>query len=98
MTWAILGPYLIVMAVILTVGNFAFAMVITPTSTYSRGYDYSEQKKWHARISLAAIAWPLVIPVALLYAVVRIPGWMVKLVKAADLPPLRSKPTTKETK
>ena len=68
---------------------------------YNRPYYEWEKKlakKWHARISLAAIAWPLVIPVALLYAVVRIPGWMVKLVKAADLPPLRSKPTTKETK
>ena len=92
MTWAILGPYLIVVAVILTVGNFAVSTTLVP---YSRGYDYSEQKKWHARISLAAIAWPLVIPAALLYAVVRIPGWMVK---AADLPPIRSKPTTKETK
>ena len=94
MTWAILGPYLIVMAVILTVGNFAVSMTLVPY------YEWEKKlaKKWHARISLAAIAWPLVVPVALLYAVVRIPGWMVKLVKAADLPPLRSKPTTKETK
>lgn len=94
MTWAILGPYLIVMAVILTVGNFAVEVSILPINKRERQLA----NKWHARVSLAAIAWPLVIPVALLYAVVRIPGWMVKLVKAADLPPLRSKPTTKETK
>ena len=94
MTWAILGPYLIVMAVILAVGNFCVTTAINP---YYEGAK-KLAKKWHARISLAAIAWPLVIPVALLYAVVMIPGWMVKLVKAADLPPLRSKPTTKETK
>lgn len=94
MTWAILGPYLIVMAVILAVGNFAVSTTLVPY------YEWEKRlaKKWHARVSLAAIAWPLVIPVALLYAVVRVPGWMVKLVKAADLPPLRSKPTTKETK
>ena len=94
MTWAILGPYLIVLVVILTVGNIAVSVTIAPY--YER--EKRLAKKWHARINLAAIAWPLVIPVALLYAVVRIPGWMVKMVKTADLPPLRSKPTTKETK
>ena len=94
MTWAILGPYLIVLMLIAGIGNLAVTIHINPY------YEWEKKlaKKWHARISLAAIAWPLVIPAALLYAVVRIPGWMVKLVKAADLPPLRSKPTTKETK
>ena len=94
MTWAILGPYLIVLMLIAGIGNFWVTIAIAPY------YEWEKKlaKKWHARISLAAIAWPLVIPAALLYAVVRIPGWMVKLVKAADLPPLRSKPTTKETK
>lgn len=94
MTWMILGPYLIVMAVILGVGNFAVTITIAPY------YEWEKKlaKKWHARVSLAAIAWPLVIPAAIVYAGVRTPGWMVKLVKAADLPPLRSTPTTKETR
>ena len=94
MTWAILGPYLIGLGFITFLGNFWVTTAIAPY------YEWEKKlaKKWHARISLAAIAWPLVITVALLYAVVRIPGWMVKLVKAADLPPLRSKLTTKETK
>ncbi len=94
MTWAILGPYLIALVIIAGIGNFWVTTAINPY------YEWEKKlaKKWHARVSLAAIAWPLVIPVALLYTVVRIPGWMVKLVKAADLPPLRSKPTTKETK
>ena len=94
MTWAILGPYLIALALIAGIGNSCVTIAIAPY------YEWEKRlaKKWHARISLAAIAWPLVLPVALLYAVVRIPGWMVKLVKAADLPPLCSKPTTKETK
>ena len=94
MTWAILGPYLIALVLIAGIGNFWVTIAIPPYY----GWEKKLAKKWHARISLAAIAWPIVIPAALLYAVVRIPGWMVKLVKAADLPPLRSKPTTKETK
>lgn len=96
MTWAILGPYLIGLGFIMFLGNFVVAMTVD--SEYVGHYPYrtldtSKQRKWHARVSLAAIAWPLVIPVALLYAIVRTPGWMVRLVRTADLPPLRVKET-----
>lgn len=87
MTWAILGPYLIAMVLLLGIGNFIVVITVLPINKREQAIA----NRWHARVSLAAIAWPLVIPVALLYALFRIPGWMVKLVKTADLPPLRTK-------
>ena len=52
MTWAILGPYLIALVLIAGIGNLAVTIYINPY------YEWEKKlaNKWHARISLAAIA------------------------------------------